>query len=1399
MVTPPVEQLSAPEDGQVPRTPPLPIVRYWTPIGHQSDGFGGFDLDEDRFRRAVRPGTEPLAELSGVPCLFLLGEPALGKSTAIRQEEDRLRTTLPSDERVLRCNLTGISSDSALDGLFEDPLIQDWRGNGTTLHLFLDSFDECLRRYPALKPRLLERLGELPLGRLRLRVACRSGDFPGHLPEEVNGLWSAQVPETENPVSVLRLEPLSSAAIRTWAVARGVNVEDFLRAVSRHNAWLFARRPVTLNGLLSRFGRGAFPNTEVELYAASCQELCAEQNPDRVDEPRLAVEQRLAIAERVAALSTLAGKDLLWLGSPSEVPDGALSIDELVGGDEEVDGTRVTADRRAVEDVVEGCALFEVHDARLVRWSQQSYREFLAASYFARRMRDGAKVAQFLEHQGRPGSSQRFVAPQLAESAAWLAGMDDVFARWVIEHDPAVLLRASHHVRPSIREGLVAWWLEEESSGRPIDARWWPERLQAEFDHPTLAAQLERILDIHSAHERGRSLACHFAGACRCSALEPSLLAIALDDGAHLHLRWSAVAALGEVGSDEAKARLLPLLAAIADDSGDAHRLRGQVLATVWPAHLSTTEALDVLAAHQVAAGDEYSTTFSAHFLGLLAPDHLVEALNWIAARTARPDDPLDQLVAEILTSAAERIEDDEVRIALARAIVTQLRAHHVVLIEGEARVLEELLQRPESTRLRLADELVALLQPSDDAVWGLARLLVSLHLPYSEVVSRVGTTDPVSGTFWVRVLRADVRIMADIGALKDAWSAMPDGTDPKIRLGALIDQVASWIAERERPVPAGEGRAPDPSPRLTRQEVIERDLALVDLNFPQAWYNLCRDLNLDEERSSWILEHDLSQTPGWVEASADQRRRVLRVALQFLQEVPRAWPGERLEDWAMTSGYQAAALLADEAPGELEGLAAAMWRFWLPGLVATRQGGSDRSRLQRLIAMAYHRFPTEIRQEVSDLLPAHADLLFTGSLPTAFELCWDPSLADILVGSLAEDDLPTPVQVTILSSLLRHGDARGAELALAWVRRAAEERERAEVGARCVLLDGGEADVTCLVEALTAQPDLARNALLAIAPFEGAGKFPSQSLPERVLADLYLLAADLFPPRDDQERRAGVVREVGAREMAASLRDRLVRRLADLGTWDALEELERIIRMQPDLALPLDVWDYAVQAALRRAWVPFARPSEVLTVVSDERRRVLRSADQLLDLVLESLGRLQEDLVAHDAVADVWSEWTIDGRTRYRPKQELSLSHYVKRFLDRDLAQYAIVANREVENRPGNETDILVQYLDPADRSQDVRRLAIVIEVKGCWNDGVLTDIRSQLADRYLAKYETDRGIYLVGWFGCAKWDVEHGARVRCVRHTLTSLQEVLTAQARDLTDERRRVEAVVLDASLR
>jgi hypothetical protein len=129
-----------------------------------------------------------------------------------------------------------------------------------------------------------------------------------------------------------------------------------------------------------------------------------------------------------------------------------------------------------------------------------------------------------------------------------------------------------------------------------------------------------------------------------------------------------------------------------------------------------------------------------------------------------------------------------------------------------------------------------------------------------------------------------------------------------------------------------------------------------------------------------------------------------------------------------------------------------------------------------------------------------------------------------------------------------------------------------------------------------------------------------------------------------------------------------------------------------------------------------------------------------------------------------------------------------VQRFLKRDLVQGGIILNREVEigrvpgAGAGTRTDIKVDAIRQSENSGSLNVITAVIETKGCWNDELLTAMKTQLVDDYLVRLAAPVGIYLVGWFDKTKWDSEDYRRGRTPDWTLGEAQSRLDQEATGL-----------------
>ena len=105
---------------------------------------------------------------------------------------------------------------------------------------------------------------------------------------------------------------------------------------------------------------------------------------------------------------------------------------------------------------------------------------------------------------------------------------------------------------------------------------------------------------------------------------------------------------------------------------------------------------------------------------------------------------------------------------------------------------------------------------------------------------------------------------------------------------------------------------------------------------------------------------------------------------------------------------------------------------------------------------------------------------------------------------------------------------------------------------------------------------------------------------------------------------------------------------------------------------------------------------------------------------------------------------------------------------------------NREVQPCRGQKTDIYVNAVKLVAGSEGAETLTLVIEVKGCWHDEVMTAMGTQLADRYMKENNFTHGLYIVGWYMCYKWSNKDSNKKKTPKITIEDLKKHLEDQAK-------------------
>lgn len=994
---------------------PIPVHRFWTDRDAELRLDAGY-LSDPEGPYAAYLGSNSAVSLNTLdhtPCLVLLGEPGSGKTTALCGEATRLQDASAAVDGdaagvVLHADLRDYADVTDLRAsVFERPELERWKNGTHRLTLALDSLDEALIEMRKLATRLASELRALPVARLRVRIACRTADWPSVLEHELNRLWG------EGGVRVLEIAPLRRRDVLAIASGRlgDERGREFLDAVAAQDAEPFAAKPGTLNFLISSFAEaGRLPASQVELYMFGCRALCEETNPSRRAARRtgnLSVDQRMVVASRVAAAIVLGSRTAVWTGLDRDVPPSDLRRADLVGDEPTPTGV-LRVDEPVLRDEVLSTGLFSARGPERLGWAHQTYGEFLAAWWMTRRGLASEQVLALLTMHDSVG---RTLVPQLNETAAWVASLrPDLFAA-IMNVDPSVLLRSDVARADAVsRERLVKALLDAaERNALPAPTfgqrpRYWSLR------HPRLGEQLTVAIADAARPDRVRDLALDIAIACEAREVAAAAADLALDTSANVRLRATAAHAVASAGDEVEAARLrsLALGSEAADEDDD---LKGNALLATW----RTIQPADLFAALSRAKRPNWSGAYSA-FLGKLAEslsdEYIHPGLRWIdqIGHAASPGE--ERLETAVILRAFGLLEDSTVRELLVGLARRALLRHQPLLDDREERkALLKVLADP-AVRHRLLSGLVdvtvaAATAPHDGAraregavphdrevvirrelnVHALADYGYVMDEDFAFVLdslARAGNSAEHQGVrvAWGELAQGmlDVRRADHVNAVLERAAA----PDVHATFGHLIDPVdlhgplakaarrqereqeadrQKWAARRAKRERETAERAVEAAPLPSAERLAEAVRTAADPEDPgdlprRRWIRVYFELVRNEkgEIPAGGRSGDVRAGIAWRDASPSVRNAVIGAAATFVGSA--AAPELNLDDgvhyhkyaWA---GYVALRLLAAEAPDHLGQLDADAWRRWAPTVALAEPYGDTPEEQEAHVALA--------------------------------------------------------------------------------------------------------------------------------------------------------------------------------------------------------------------------------------------------------------------------------------------------------------------------------------------------------------------------------------------------------------------------------------------------------------
>ncbi len=1400
--------------------------RFWCPRTGSFDlSDGGYLTDPDsEWGHIYNPDAKSFESITTIPCLVLLGEPGIGKTRSIQTAQSEIYEKIKeADDQILCLDLRSYSSeDRLIRNLFEDATFLSWKKGKHRLYVFLDSLDECLLRIDTLAALLVDEFKKYTVDRMYLRIACRTADWPKSLEDGLKQLWG------EDSVGVYELTPLRRVDVAEAAKTYKLNSEVFLQEIDQKEVVPLAIKPVTLSFLINTYRKtGHLPLTQAELYLQGCRLLCEEINESRRGARlmgSITIEQRLVVASRIAAITVFSTRYAIWTGvNRGDVPDEDIAIQELSGGTEDVDGVQFQVTEVAIKEAL-GTGLFSSRGPNRMGWAHQTYAEFLAARYLAKHKMTLTQIMSLLVH---PGDTELRLVPQLHEAAAWVAGMVPEVFRKITSVNPEVLLRSDIETadlkdRAVLVESLLKVYDVEGLLDHDRDNRKRYKRL----NHPGIADQLRSYICDSTKGIIVRRVAIDIAEACELQALQNDLANIALNQKEVLQIRKEAAYAIGRIADDTTKVRLKPLaIGEAGEDPKD--ELKGCSLRALWPDHMKVEELFTAITS--IKQGNyigNYWGFLSHELVPKLKPSDLPIAIKWVEQQETPQNSThcFEKLIDSIMLKAWEELDSSGVLEAFAKTVFSRLKHHDEVVGSHTEPAFRNILSNEENKRHKILEAILPLISDiekdtvclfysstpivlSKDVIWMLERL--------QEEKSKEDQL------IWAKLINRafDWRETGQLDAIIDASKRNP-----------ILAEVFSWLL---KPIELNSPEAAKmKADYLKTQKWLKRDKEQPLLNPPPAeriagllnecesvdssvWWRLNMEMTLepDSQHYGTDYESDLTVLPGWKNADAVTRHRIVEAAKRYvLEQDPKThdWLGKNIIHRPAFAGYRALQLLLQELPGFISSVPPGVWKQWASIILTYPISNSDSigrnvETHNQLIKLSYQYAPDEIIQTLMVMIDKENKDHDRVYITRKVEGCWDKRLANALLVKVKDENLKPESMGCLLDDLLNHGVDEAWMFAESLISLPPSTNEigrtKAIVAARELITHAEDTGWSIVWPAIQRDIEFGRKVIEQLAYESDAfATKGGKLLTEDQLSDLYIWIAHQYP--HDEDPKFDEAHLVEPREKVASFRDILLDHLKQRGTPKACNAIQQIINEFPELNWLKWVLHEAQDIMRRQTWIP-PKPCEILKMASNQSISLVQNGDQLIEVLTESLKRLECKLQNETPAAiDLWNEIK---KNVYRPKDENRFSDYVKRHLDEDLNKRGIIVNREVEIRrgegsgQGERTDIHVDAVMRNQCNEVYDSITVIIEVKGCWHTDLNHAMKTQLVDRYLKDNRCQYGLYLVGWFNCIQWDEKDSRKQRSPKISIDKARIQFDTQAVELSQQNTRIKAFVMNTALR
>lgn len=1125
----------------------------------------------------------------------------------------------------------------------------------------------------------------------------------------------------------------------------------------------------------------------------------------------LSPEKRIALASRIAAVIIFCDKRVIDLANNGVIPENVISIDAFLEGEEYTDNFSFLFTQQDLIETITQTSLFSSRGNLQFGFSHLAYAEYLAAKFITNHKLEIEQIKSLITIST---DEENKIIPQMKGVAAWLSNINTEIAEETIKNDPQNLLYGDLDVLSiEYKEKLVDSLLEKLSNNTIDDGDWGLHKQYKKLNHPNISSQLKPVIENKNSYFLARRAAIDIAEECNLADLNQSLIDLSLDKTDNIHARSNAVHALIKIEDKDTKKKLIPLATEpqVEDIDDD---LKGYSLQALWPEILSTNEVFHALTPPKKTNYSGGYVLFLYLFNESISKHDLDAGLSWILNQIPSGDglfNNFENIEDTIINLSWENIQFIKDKSLFAKVLLHRMKKYQTIFptphyikktwnplsIDNNSRftIFKELITLVNLDEIHFINHNQIVKLEDFDELLKIFKDEVNTELKFK--IAKVLSFFYYSDAKQIDIILANCTLYPELKKSFEYWFKVYDiNSDEANELKKRLAQDKKWQKEDDDRKKQREAKKIDVYQRINKDlDSFETDKSI------SSWYQLFMDLTLKESSTHYgdEINSNIFSLPGWDYVDASLKDRIIKSAKYYINNFndnPSEWFGTNLFHRPATAGYKSLILLYSLEKQFIDNLSQDIWKKWSHIILDYPESygfaGRDKTYLD-LISIAYSIIPQELIDiTIKKITNANEGddnyLTFLHKIDS----CLDSQFQTALLDKAKDENLRAEIRNILLTKLLEKGNKD----ALTYNKELLVHSNGNDkvLFAKSLASFCDNDSWASIMSQINSSTNFGKDFFLSFVDTYVVSMIPLlKRITEMQSAELFLWLIEAFPREEDPVFEGA--HAVGSRESVGNFRDQILRYLTDKGTKESIAALDKIKEIKKDLNI--DFYLVSAKKNFRmNNWEPLT-PSDLLTLANNSSVRVILNSYDLMNLIIESLERLQLSLQGSNSLSEVL--WNKINSNNFDPKPEENLSDYIKQHLDRELKTRGISSYREVQlrkpnyipaGRKGEVTDIYVSFTHPKTKES----FNVVIEVKGSNNAEVNTNMKAQLSDRYLETDNCKHGIYLVAWYNCKAYKKQIN---KTQQSTLKGARQFYSEMADSLSDVKK-IKSFVLDCSL-